>query len=239
MDALGTTRYTMPLVLASMLLFAITNSMELLPLQDVGGSSTQASVLSADDGSTSAVQIRRFRGARNGRNITLEWSTQNEADLLHYEIQRASSQSRGWQKIDIVPASNGIQSQTYSYLDRNAPAEDVRYLLRVHGKNNELLYSDIIVVPIEGIIRSFAVMPEPLGKLNNYVVSIGTVKKAEIAITLTTASGQTVKRIFGPTGVDAGLHTFNIDCSDHTAGDYIVRLETPDGDFQRGLILGR
>jgi len=229
----------MPLVLASMLLFAITNSMELFPLQDVGGSSTTASVFTADIGSTSAVQIRRFRGARNGRDVTLEWSTQGECDLLHYEIQRASSQSRGWKKIDIVPANNGIQSQTYSYLDRNAPAEDVRYLLRVHGKNNELLYSDIIIVPIEGVIRSFAVMPEPFGKLNSYVVSIGSVKPAEISLTLMTAAGQTVKKIFGPTGVDAGDHTFNLDCSDHSAGDYIVRLETPDGDFQRGLILGR
>jgi len=236
MDALGTTRYTMPLVLASMLLFAITDSMNLFP---VSGSSTQASLVSADNSSISAVRIRRFNGARNGRNVTLEWSTQNENNLLHYEIQRASSQSRGWQKVNIVAAGNGIQPQYYSYLDRNVPAEDVRYLLRIHGKNNELLYSDIIVVPIEGVIQSFAIIPEPFGKLNSYVVSIGTGKQAEISLTLATASGQTVKKIFGPTSVDAGMHTFNLDCSEHTAGDYLVRLQTPDGDFQRGLILGK
>ena len=238
MDALGTTRYTMPLVLASMLLVAITESVQLLPGMRDTAHSQQASLVSLGNGSPT-IEIRRFQGTRNGRNIILEWTTQRESDLLQFEIQRASSQSRGWERISTVAAGNGSLPRTYTYFDRNAPAEDVRYLLRIHGRNNEILYSDIVVVPLAGIIRSFTVMPEPTGRVNSYILSVGTSKHADISLTLATTSGQTIEKIFGPSDIGVGEHTFNIDCSKHAAGDYVVRLKTPDGDFQRGLILGR
>ncbi len=238
MDALGTTRYTMPLVLASMLLVALTESVQLFPSLGASTEQSQASLISLSGDSPSA-ELRRFAGTRQGRNVILEWTAHREHDLMSYEIQRASSASRGWERVGTMAAVNGGIPQTYNFIDRNVPAEDVRYLLRIHGRNNEILYSDIIVVALDGIVRSFAVMPEPSGRLNTYIISVGLNKQGKVELVLNNADGHTVERIFTSSELGPGEHTFNLDGTDLIAGSYSVKLQTPDGDFQRSLILGK
>jgi hypothetical protein len=228
----------MPLVLASMLLAALTESVQLLPDFVTGGKQTQASILALDNGSPVA-EIGKFTGTRQGRDVLLEWQTQNEQHVLTYEIQRASSASRGWERIGLVAAANGRLPQTYTFLDRNVPAEDVRYLLRIHGRNGEIVYSDIIVARLNSVIRSFSVAPEPSGRVNTYVISIGVNKPGPVELLLSDEQGRTIEKIYAASELPTGQHTFSLDGSRLSAGSYAVKLQTADGDFSRSVILGK
>jgi hypothetical protein len=228
----------MPLVLASMLLAALTESVELLPDLVSGEQHSQASILHLDNGSPVA-EIQKFSGTRQGRHVLLDWTTQHEREVLHYEIQRASSNSRGWERIGLLAATNGNLPQTYTFLDRNVPAEDVRYLLRIHGKNGEILYSDIIVARLNSSIRSFSVVPEPSGRVNTYLISVGVNKPGPVELLLSDENGRTIEKIYAASELPKGEHTFNLDGSRLSAGSYAVKLQTADGDFLRNVILGK
>jgi hypothetical protein len=228
----------MPLVLASMLLVAVTESIQMIPGFADESSPATASLVSIGSGTANS-EIQQLKGTRQGRHVLLEWHAMREHGIVHYEIQRASSASRGWERVGRIAAFNGKLPQRYSFTDHNVPAEDVRYLLRIEGKNKEIMYSDIIVVPIDGMLRSFTVMPDPSGKVNRYVIAVNLAKQGTVGLDFSNATGRSIERIFGPAALGPGEHTFTIDASQHPAGAYAVRVHTPDGDYQRSLLLGR
>ena len=77
-----------------------------------------------------------------------KWATTREAGNRGFEVQRASSVSRGWEKLHFVAGiGQSSMERTYMFDDRDAPPEDLRYMLRILGTDGTIQYSQIISVP--------------------------------------------------------------------------------------------
>lgn len=151
-----------PLVFVALLLLA-TGASQYVPAEGGAAAFTEnavASIRLADVGSPSA-DIRGFTGTRQGRDVLVQWTAQREQSVQIYEIQRASSSSRGWERIGSMSGVNGSMPQTYTFIDRNAPAEHLRYMLRIIGHNGDILYSDIITASLKARCRRSASAPSP------------------------------------------------------------------------------
>jgi len=183
-----------------------------------------------------AADIREFSAVRQGRNVLLQWTSLRETGIQEYEIQRASSESRGWRRAGGVAGVNGANPHRYSYIDRNVPAEDVRYMLRVHGFSGEFLYSNIIAAPLQSPVRSFDINPaNNAGQRKHSIVSMVLTEKVSVTLLLVDRSGRTLTRLLESTELPVGVHTFPVDYSALTPGMYYIRLLTPEGDFHRIL----
>ena len=229
-----------PLVFVALLLLA-TGASQYVPAEGGAAAFTEnavASIRLADVGSPSA-DIRGFTGTRQGRDVLVQWTAQREQSVQIYEIQRASSSSRGWERIGSMSGVNGSMPQTYTFIDRNAPAEHLRYMMRNIGHNDDILYSDIITASLESTVSSFSVSPEPSGVANTYIVSLGLNKPAAISLKLVDGDGRIIRRLQADERLTSGIHTFPIDCSQHSPGSYALRLEAPEGDFHRTLLIGK
>ena len=94
-------------------------------------------------------EVRKFEGVRSGRDVYLEWLTLREAENQGFEVQRASSESRGWQEVGFVQGQGDSGDERhYQFRDRDVPPEDLRYMLRVRGADGFIQYSQIISVPV-------------------------------------------------------------------------------------------
>jgi hypothetical protein len=184
----------------------------------------------------SAVQhaeVRKFEGVRSGRDVYLEWITLREDGNQGFEVQRASSESRGWQDVGFVQGQGDSgDERRYQFRDRDVPPEDLRYMLRVRGADGFIQYSQIISVPVSGILRSFRVG----GGDEMTTVRTATVELANeenISLVLTDHRGNLIDRIAGQTALASGRHDFPIDFSRLPEGQYELHLYTSEGRYRR------
>ncbi len=180
--------------------------------------------------------VTDFTGSREGRNVQLEWVCAREINNRGFEVQRASSLSRGWETLTFVPGfgTSGLE-QTYRFTDRNAPPEDVRYMLRILGEDGVIQYSQIITVPAGSMLRSFII--EPLEKQDEKIFrsSVELTKGGVTALSVIDHKGYTLLRVMGATRLEPGRHEFVIDCSNVPGGSYQLLLHTPEGRYSRKL----
>jgi hypothetical protein len=62
-----------------------------------------------------------FQGRSDGNNITIEWKTRGESNLLYYEIQRKAGSSSEFMTLATVEPKGS--NSYYSYIDRSAYKE--------------------------------------------------------------------------------------------------------------------
>jgi hypothetical protein len=100
-----------------------------------------------------------FTGTNKGNDILLHWSTAQESNNSHFEIQRnAHNDVLNFTAVDIVNAAGeSSSSKDYYYTDR-FPLDGINYYrIKQVDKDNRFMYSNIISVRYEpkGMIRSF------------------------------------------------------------------------------------
>ncbi|MBR9975003.1 MAG: hypothetical protein KFF77_05435 [Bacteroidetes bacterium] len=177
--------------------------------------------------------VRKFEGVRSGRDVYLEWITLQEAGNKGFEVQRASSESHGWEEVGFVQGNGDAgDERRYQFRDRNVPPEDLRYMLRVRGTDGLIQYSQIISVPVSGVLRSFRVG----GDDAMTAVRTATVELANeenISLVLADHRGNLIDRIAGQTALSSGRHDFPIDFSRLPEGQYELYLYTSEGRYRR------
>jgi hypothetical protein len=99
-----------------------------------------------------------FAGQVNGNNVLLQWSTAQESNSSHFEIQRtAHDNTTNFIAIDVVTAAGESNTRKdYSYTDR-FPAKGVNYYrIKQFDKDNRFMFSEIISIKYkpEGLIKA-------------------------------------------------------------------------------------
>ena len=164
--------------------------------------------------------VAEFTGQRDGADVQLTWTTEREIGNSGFHVQRASSESRGWEELTFVTGFGNSQlTQTYHFRDRKAPPEDLRYTLRIIGN--------------DGILRSFPVEgpQDRAGKL--FRVRVGLTATATVAMQVSDHRGITLLRVMGGQELESGTHDIELDCSRLLAGRYTLLLHTPEGRYRR------
>lgn len=177
-------------------------------------------------------QVVDFRARRIGADVRLEWRTLREIGNRAFEIQRASSSSRGWRSIGSIPGgADGDLPRSYNFHDKRVPEEDLRYMLRITGHDERIQYSPIITAPATGILRSFDIEAESTRNRAHIIIEL--MRHDIISLELTDGSGTVIDRILAARKLPSGRHSFAMDCSSMPEGSYELQLETSEGRYTR------
>ena len=111
-----------------------------------GGAIANASTGVAPNGfapfSTMPVKFTGFYAKKTGQYVQLTWTTTDEVNNSHFEIQR-SNDARSWNSIGTVAAGTAAFNQ-YAFTDRsNQNGASVYYRLKQVDKDGQFLYSTV------------------------------------------------------------------------------------------------
>ena len=105
----------------------------------------------------------RFTAVRawlQNRDVFLSWSTENEHDLLYYDVER-SINGNSFSKIGTILSGNNTIGN-YTWVDANPVSGTNYYRVKSVASNGEIEYSDIIKCIVPQSTPGICVMPNPV-----------------------------------------------------------------------------
>jgi photosystem II stability/assembly factor-like uncharacterized protein len=166
-----------------------------------------------------------FTAQRNNTANLLKWSTADEINTDHFEIQR-SSNGRDFSAIgNIQSLNNGKITNNYQYTD-NRPLKALNfYRLKMVDKDGKYTYS--LVRSINNT-SSFDVTVYPNPVKNNLVLDFVSDKNTDMQVQIVNAEGKVVYS--GKMWLAAGESKQTIDATAFSAGNYFIKLISTDGE---------
>jgi hypothetical protein len=185
-------------------------------------------------------ELSKLRASRTGTDVRLEWITLSEVGNRGFEVQRASSESRGWQQVGFVPGgADGQFTRDYSIVDRRVPPEDLRYMLRIIGDDGMIQYSQIITVPVSGILHSFVVNAVAENSRTAANVVVDLLREDIVSLQFNDMRGNVIEHLAARKKLPIGKHDFAVDCSSLPRGKYEFLLFTSEGQYRRNYEVQR
>lgn len=138
--------------------------------------------------STLPVTLLNFSGNKNGNLVDLKWTTTNESNIRHYEVER-SVNGRDFEFLSKVSSRNQQSKTNYYSRDYN-PAQGMNYYrLKMTGTGGDITYSRIISVQ-PGSSNAVMIYPNPWKK--GEPLYINNPNREELIIYFVNESGQTL-----------------------------------------------
>ncbi|MDQ6761791.1 MAG: choice-of-anchor J domain-containing protein [Bacteroidota bacterium] len=171
--------------------------------------------------STLPLNLISFNGKVNNGKANLSWQTNNEKNILGYDIERLINNT--WTKIGYVPsAGNRATANSYSF-DDNTPVNGINYYrLQITDADGKFSYSRIINLEIEG--GKFVVyqnVPNPF--TNSTTIRYDVAEKSSVKIVVYNVDGSQVKVLTNETK-DAGSYEVKWNTSNISSGNYFYKV---------------
>jgi len=108
------------------------------------------------------VKVVYFTAYQKGSGVQTNWTSLNEININHYEVQR-SSNAADFNTIGSVQAlDNGQTSINYNFTDANPVTGNNYYRIKIFGNDGTITYTNIDVVNIGGGPGSINIYPNPV-----------------------------------------------------------------------------
>jgi Secretion system C-terminal sorting domain len=126
---------------------------------------TEFTCLSFAQQSTLPVKLLNFTGSYRNQVTSLNWETENEQNLDHFEIERSNSGS-GYAVVGSKSSvGNSFNRQSYQYTDdlSSVSGNVFYYRLKIVDKDGQFKYSNVIMIRKESkTINGIAINPNPV-----------------------------------------------------------------------------
>lgn len=153
------------------------------------------------------LNLLSFSVKGNGKVNTLSWTTAEEVNVSHFEIERSYTGS-DFSKIGSVEAHQTNQASAYQFNDEDFLEGYVYYRLRIVDADNQFAYSFIVrVYSGKGKSNSITVSPNPFS--TDIFVAADFVKAGTAEFRFVDAKGSVVMKLTKQ--VNAGFNTFSFD----------------------------
>jgi uncharacterized repeat protein (TIGR01451 family) len=171
------------------------------------------------------LQLLSFTAQRNNETNLLKWSTADEINTDHFEIQR-SSNGKDFSAIGYIQSlNNGKITNNYQYTD-NSPLKGVNfYRLKMVDKDGKYTYS--LVRSINNA-SSFDVTVYPNPVKNNLVLDFISEKNLDMQLQIINAEGKIL--LYRKIEVVEGESKQTINASALSAGNYFIKLISSEGE---------
>ena len=161
-----------------------------------------------------------FSGVRSGsEGVTLTWSTANERDNSHFEVER-SLNGTDWTTIGTVAAGASALENSYGFTDADAGSTEVWYRLNQVDLDGHSMYSKIVLVGNATTAKATIVA---IGKSIN--ILFGQPTNSKVTVRLISMGGQ----VLNQETIEAASSTMNIGASNLPSGIYVVYLTDGKG----------
>lgn len=170
------------------------------------------------------VTLSKFQGIYTGSVVKLNWSTTNEFNFDHYEIERSTDASN-FSNIGRVSATGGT-GDNYSFNDVSPLAGANYYRLKIVDRNGYAKYTNIILINVS--IKGLAIggtYPSPFK--DNVTLNISSDAAQGVVIKVVDVAGKTVLTEIRQ--LQAGSNAVNIDkLGALSAGAYLLKIKAGD-----------
>jgi len=168
------------------------------------------------------ISLTRFTGIQQDDKIKLNWTTAQEVNAGHFDIER-SFNGTDFQKAGMVYSryQNSATPTDYEFFDA-APVKGMNfYRLKQVDRDGNFNYSDIIPVLFsQSVVKDIRVSPNPVN--NNLNIRLTTSENATILCKIYNADGREVKSLTA--SVVSGNNIIATDVSNLSGGSYMVVL---------------
>lgn len=176
--------------------------------------------------STLPVSLLGFSGYMQSKDVVLNWSTAQELNADHFDIER-STDNTGWEKIGTVSAAGTSNSLTnYTYRDINPQGNILLYRLKQADINGFSKYSQVVhIVPNTGQ-ADIKVYPNPFVSEANIILH--SPSDQLITISLINAARELIRT--ETRQVYKGVNNISIqNLGTLSTGVYFIDLKNTDG----------
>jgi len=166
---------------------------------------------------TAPVKFSGFYAKISGQVVQLSWTTTEEVNNSHFEIQR-SNDGRNWINIAQIGAvSNPSQVNQYSYTDKHTISGTIYYRLKQVDKDGQAAYSTIKAVKIDSasVLANVYVSSKQTISIEFNEASAG-----KVIVRVSSVNGQAVKeQIF-----TEPAYRFHLEMPAAITGVYVVQV---------------
>ena len=170
------------------------------------------------------VTIVNFTAIKQQQSVSLLWTTENEKNFSHFEIEKKGSDNN-FASIAAITANNNAALQQYTFNDETPFTGTSYYRLKLVDIDGNFTYSKVVSVTINNA-PSFVIYPNPANDQVQIIFS-GKINSIEIS----DVSGKLVKRMNSNTA-----NRYNI--NDLQKGIYIVKIyDENNSTFSKKLVV--
>ncbi|MCE7065314.1 T9SS type A sorting domain-containing protein [Dyadobacter sp. CY326] len=193
-------------------------------LEEIVASKEMVVVTATESGSILPVKLIDFVAIGNEDRALLTWSTSEESNSDHFEIQH-SANGKTWKEIGHVDASGESKMRTnYAFEHRNPLKGENLYRLKMMDKDGSYAYSRVREVHLKGNY-DLTFHPNPVQDW----VSIESADWASFkSMSVTSSNGKTFVEVSEPQK--------KINLQELPAGVYLISITQKDGSVKSGKI---
>jgi hypothetical protein len=175
---------------------------------------------------TLPVRLLSFSGSMQQQSAKLSWTSIDEVDFLHYEVER-STDGKNFSHVGIVAATGGPgRKQQYEFLnDLSAQSgKAFFYRLKMMDRDGQYSLSQVVMIrkddkPVVGV----SISPNPVVSGSSAVVRMESDSRTTVAIKVMDMSGKVVARQINQ--VNEGVNAISInEISRLTPGLYSIQV---------------
>jgi uncharacterized repeat protein (TIGR01451 family) len=187
-------------------------------------------------GATTPVKMISFNGKKEGLSALLKWSTANEFENHHFDIER-STDAVNFIKVGTVAGSGTVTTtRNYQFTDpiSGITAKVIYYRLRIVDMDGKNTFSQIVAVRLDGVaMDAVNLYPNPF--TSNIKLQLRSVKEEDVTVRLITSSGQiAIKRAVT---LQPGDNLVVIkDLETLAPGMYVLEMQTSGGTVSQQII---
>ncbi len=180
------------------------------------------------------VKLFSFSASAQKDGVTLNWNTSSEFNNKGWSIEKTTNpDAANWSTIGFIDGNNnGIQNNSYTYIDKNVVSAIYYYRLKQVDIDGNASYSNVISVSLQSDDLQLSVYPNPFGISSK--ISYTLTRNEKISINLYNSVGELVETIANEKQ-QAGTYHQLVSSKPLPKGTYYLSLIV--GDKKSNLLL--
>ena len=138
-----------------------------------------------------ALKFKSIKVYQLNKDLQVDWTILNEADIDHYEIER-SSDGREFSTVGTVAAlGNTVSEINYSWIDITATGQTYFYRIKAVDREGKFSYSSIIRIDLNRTGSGISIYPNPVTS-GHISFQSGDLQKGNYTVIVYNSNGQRV-----------------------------------------------
>jgi hypothetical protein len=173
------------------------------------------------------VELSSFTGKRTGTTITLQWTTQTEQNVAHFEVERSSDGTHFASIATVSAEGNSNTPEDYTATDEH-PVNGINYYrLRTVDLDGKFSYSPIIIVRSDNAPAP-TLFPNPAASYFRLAAGTDPIREVNVY----DLAGRRALGMLNP----VNSNVVYVPCSGLAQGVYFVEIKTANGRYVQKLL---
>lgn len=193
-----------------------------IEIADANGCVLEDPIVGMEDCKITAVELLSFTGEVQETGNYLKWITASEIDNDYFTLLRSTDGVQFTAIATIDGAGNSNTTNSYAFMDKNAPAGLSYYRLDETDFNGKTATTGDVITLTRSEVQFGVVSASPVPTQNSVEIAFTTATTGNVVMNIFDAAGKLVNT----NNINAinGINTTTIDLSNYASGVYFVQL---------------